>query len=746
MTRSGPTTPVVMGLAASLVSGHAQGETSAAVSGGGHSAVVEEVVVTAQRLEQDAQSLPIAITALTEQHLEVRQVNDVEALSRVAPNLEIVPGQANSLTLAINMRGQVEDTNVPTVDPAVGLFLDGNYIARVTGANMNLIDVERVEILRGPQGTLFGRNTIGGAINIVPNKPQKTPGGSVELLAGNYDRLALTGVLNAPVLGGSGAMRIAAQHTEHSGFARTVVLDKDLNDDDTDFVRAQFRLSPDDRWDLNLALDYSDTSMNNQWITMLAATAPATLLPAASGNPEDSLENYRDPVTRRTHASHNGGFDSRTRGISATFTWPSVTHTLKGIVALRDLDLTIVGTDLDGTPYDVATQLRQDQAEDQESFELQSFGRGFDGRLEWIGGLYYFDERVTRKGLAHQLAPISTVENSNSGKVHNTSRSAYLQIAARLTPTLRVQAGARHVRDTRQLTSFNSRRNQGVETCNLSPELLDSPEVCRATLPTRDFDYVPFNLSIDHSPRDGLLWYAKFSRGHRAGGYNFRVTESLGALPFEPEQVDAWELGLKSDWLGGRLRMNAALFHTDYEDIQLSQVAVDATQRPVVVNVNAGAARIEGGEFEVTAKLKRAVLALGVGHAKARYTQLDPAVIDVTLDSKFRNTPAWTISAAVDVPFDIQGTASNFHVDYSWRDDVYYGDDPLARRDEVDVINARLSTRLIGSGVEFSVWCKNVADTRYIARALTTGYGFIRALPADPRTFGATLTYRFGAN
>jgi iron complex outermembrane receptor protein len=389
--------------------------------------------------------------------------------------------------------------------------------------------------------------------------------------------------------------------------------------------------------------------------------------------------------------------------------------------------------------------LRQDQAERQESFELQSFGRGFDGRLEWIGGFYYFDERATRHGLSNTLVPLSVVETNNSGKVHNTSRSAYLQVAANLSPSLRVQAGARYVEDTRQLTSFNSRWNQGVEICSLDPSILDSPEECRATLPPRKFDYVPFNLSVDHSPRDGLLWYAKYSRGQRAGGYNFRVTESLGALPFEPETVDAWELGLKSDLLGGSLRMNAAIFRTDYQEIQLTQVALAAMQQPVVVNVNAGAARIDGGEFELTAHLMRAVLALGLGHTQARYTQLDPAVIDVTLDSKFRNTPAWTVSAAIDLPFDFQSAASNLHVHYSWRDDVYYGGDPLARRDEVDVVNARFSTRLTGSGVEFSVWCKNVADTRYIARALAPGNGFIRALPADPRTYGATVTYRFGA-
>ena len=732
-------------LGVGLFSGQAHGEPAAAAPAIGQSAVFDEIVVTAQRLEEKAQSIPIAITALASEQLTTRQVSDVAALRNVAPNLEIGPGQANSLQATIAMRGQVELTNVPTVDPAVGLFLDGSYIARVTGANLNLIDIERVEILRGPQGTLFGRNTIGGAINIVPNKPEKEFGGYVELLAGNYDRYAITGVLNAPVLGESGAVRLAAQHTEHSGFARTVVLDRDLSDDDTDFIRTQFRLSPEDRWDLNLAFDYSDTSANNQWITLLAAMPPATLLPAASGHPEDSLENYEDPVTRLTHASHEGGFDSRTRGASATFTYRFAAHTLKGIAAFRDLDVLIVETDFDGTPYDISTQLRFEQAERQESYELQSFGRGFDGRLEWIGGLYYFEERVMRQGLANQLAPLSLIENNNSGNVRNTSRSAYLQLATRLSPSLRVQAGARHVQDTRQLTSFISRWDQGVEICSLDPSILDSPDTCQATLPPRKFDYVPFNLSIDYSPLGELMLYAKYSRGQRAGGYNFRATDSLAALPFEPETVGAYELGLKSDLLGGGLRMNAALFRTDYDDIQLTQVVRDSMQRPHVVTLNGGEARIEGGELEVAADLGRAVLALGVGHIDARYTQIDPDVIDVTLDSEFRNTPAWTFSAALDVPFEFRNAASNLHVDYSWRDDVFYGTDPLARQAAFHTVNARFSTRLNESGVEFSLWCRNVADTRYITRAIAGGNGGINALPADPRTFGATVTYRFGA-
>jgi iron complex outermembrane receptor protein len=159
--------------------------------------------------------------------------------------------------------------------------------------------------------------------------------------------------------------------------------------------------------------------------------------------------------------------------------------------------------------------------------------------------------------------------------------------------------------------------------------------------------------------------------------------------------------------------------------------------------VNAGAARIEGGDLEVTVDLRRAVLALGLGHTNARYTRIDPNVIDVTVDSEFRNTPAWTFLAAVDLPIDFRNLSTVLHVDYSWRDDVFYDEDPSARQDAVHIVNARWSTRRIQSRLDFSLWCRNLMDKRYMARAVP-GNAMVRALPADPRTFGATVTYRFG--
>lgn len=704
---------------------------------------LEEITVTAQRREQQAQSVPIALTAFSAAQLASRQIHDVSTLRNHAPNMEIAPAQGNRLTASISIRGQVEGDIVPSVDPAVGLFLDGSYIARVTGANLDLVDIERVEVLRGPQGTLFGRNTIGGAINIVPIKPAKKTQGLVEIRTGNYDSLALLGVVNAPVFNESAAIRLAAQHTQHSGFGRSVVLNRDLSDDNTDFVRAQLRIAPADRWDLNFSFDFTNTSSSTQWITLLSAMSPATLLPAASGNPEDTLDHYENPFARETYASHAGGFDSNVSGGAANLTVEFDRFTLRAISAVRDLDLEILDTDLDGTPYDIATQLQHEQRQYQTSHELQVFGDSSNERFEWIGGIYYFSEYAKFFTYSNSLAPISPIVSKSDSEISNESRSAYLQLTANLAHQVRLNVGARYTEDIRQLTSRNSPWLNGIQTCQLDLAIRDSPEVCQATLPARHFPYAPFNVSIDYSPLDRFMIYAKYSRGFRAGGYNSRGTKSIQVLPFDPEKVDAYELGLKSDFFNDSLRFNFALFRSDYDDIQLNQVVAVDNQFSVV-KVNAGAARIDGAELEVTAKWRRATIALAAGLIDARYTAVAPGVLNITLDSEFEMTPARTLSLAADLPFTLAQSKASLHAGYSWWDDVFYGGHPMARQDAYGVANMRLSMEL-RRNLELALWIRNVADTRYLNRAIYTGNGLIKALPGDPRTYGASLRLRFGA-
>jgi iron complex outermembrane receptor protein len=205
--------------------------------------------------------------------LEQRQIVEFTGLQFAAPNLVITTDQTNRATSLIAMRGQFEPGSVPTLDPTVGVYLDSVYIARITGANFRLIDMERVEVLRGPQGTLFGRNTIGGAISLVSNRPSAVYEGAVEAVVGDYDRYEIQGMLNRPIGNGGHAFRVAALHAEHAGFGRSTLVGRDLDDDDTDYVRARLRLT---RGNWNLTFRSIPRFRNDGQLSLLAASPSAS--------------------------------------------------------------------------------------------------------------------------------------------------------------------------------------------------------------------------------------------------------------------------------------------------------------------------------------------------------------------------------------------------------------------------------------------------------------------------------------
>ncbi len=709
---------------------------------------LEEVVVTARRVEERLQNVPVSASAFSTLELERRQIDNVSALQYAAPNLTVTPFPGTQTRANIAMRGQVEPELFPTLDPAVGVYLDGVYIARSAGANLDLIDMERVEVLRGPQGTLFGRNTIGGAINLVPTRPSGVFAGAVTAGVGDYDRRDVSAFVNIPLLGDEYVLRLTAAHREHSGYGRNTLFGRDLNADDRDFARIQLRLEPSDRWEVDLAFDVTRVNAARNLLTLVAAYPPNTSVPAARGNPSDSLDNYEHPLERNVPANRIGDADAEVGGASAAITIDFSQITLKTISAYRYLDSSDHDADLDGTPYDLFTVLQRHERQHQFSQELQLYGDALGQRLGWISGLYYFEENDTFSQRIGAVAPITLNEvvNLPRGTVDNDSMAAYAQITYAITPKLRLTVGARYNEDGRQLTSRNARVVNGIETCTLAPDVRDRPDECRATLPDRQFDYVPYTIGIDFSPVDTALLYAKVSSGKRAGGYNMRGTTETDFGTFEPEEVTAYEVGTRADLLSQRLRINLSLYRSLFTDIQLlERVPVPGSVLPLPMTENGGKARIDGGELEVTTLLGTVRVSGALGITNPQYTKLNPRVFDVTLDSRFLQTPNTTASIAVDVPFWIGFGEVNLHADYSWRDDVMFRYDPrsLARQDAYGLLNAMLTAQFDQTRFEFALWARNLTDKRYLIRA-TDSVSLVTAMPGDPRTYGVSLTYRFG--
>lgn len=709
---------------------------------------LEEVVVTAQRREERLQDVPISVSAFSAIALERLQIEDIRTLQYAAPNLTVTPWPGSPSRATIAMRGQVEPDRFPTVDPAVGVYLDGVYIARMGGANLDLFDMERVEVLRGPQGTLFGRNTIGGAINLVSRRPGPEFEGAVTGAAGNYDRRDLEAVINVPIADDDVAVRLAALHTEHSGYGRNALLEQDLNEGDTQFARAQLRVMPAERWDLNLSFDYTRSTADRDLVTLLAVYPPLTHFPTAAGNPDDRLQNYVDPTARSVHANRIGPAESTVWGASSTLKADFARFTVMALSAYRSLQTTDRAADVDGTPYDLFTIFDRDESQHQWSHELQAYGDDLGERLSWIGGLHYFEEQGTfsERFQGIQSTTFISSENVSAGAVTNEAIAAYAQLTYSIAPNLRVTAGARYNEDRRRLTSRNARRIDGVEFCALPPGVRDDPGICMASLPEREFSYLPWTLAMDFRPSPGALLYTKVSRGHRAGGYNFRGVTGTDADTFEPEQVTVYEIGTRLELIDHRLRLDLTWYRSLFDDIQVrTQVSLPGALLSAALTQNAGKARMEGGELEVLALLGSLRLAGTLGVTDGRYTKLDPRVLAVTLDSSLLGTPQTTASICADLPFAARFGGVNLHVDYSWRDDEPFSYDPqsLARQQAYGLLNAMVTAQVDRANLELSLWARNLTDTSYVLRSIDFG-SLVNAMPGDPRTYGASLTYRFG--
>lgn len=388
--------------------------------------------------------------------------------------------------------------------------------------------------------------------------------------------------------------------------------------------------------------------------------------------------------------------------------------------------------------------MRRTQAEEQFSQELQLHGMALADRLDWTAGVLYFTETASLEAANIILAPLLDGMGLTRGTAKNESLAAYLQVTDTITPKVRVTAGARYNVDWRQLISANAIVVDGLEVCRLIPEVVDTAGVCKATLPKEKFNYVPFTVGVDYTTADSALLYAKVSRGQRAGGYNMRGGTPLGLLSFGPEVVTSYEVGAKTDLFHQRLRVDLALFHSDYDDIQLGQFVSDPIQGFTIIKQNAGQAWIEGGELEITALLGRLRISGAFGYAHGEYTKLEPGVVDVVLGDEVA-LPTTTHSIGADLPFSLKFGSINLHADYAGHND----DSGLTHRCICDntyaLLNATAMFKFNGTNLELGLWGRNLTSKHYQAQAVDFGF-FINEVPGDPRTYGITATYSFGSS
>ena len=748
---------------------------------------LETITVTARRRAESLQDTPIAISAVTSEGLAQRGIETVTQIGDFTPNVKFnssVPVSASNATAAIFIRGIGQNDYQLSADPGVGLYLDGVYISRGVGNVLDVMNVERIEVLRGPQGTLFGRNTIGGAVSVVTQKPTDTLGGNFEVSTGSHNRVQLKGILNLPLAEGIYSS-VAGFYHKRDGYVKGVVDGApDLGDTDNLAGRFALRLEPSSNLTIDLAVDGSRTRENSAPNVMLrvdenapAAQAwnaaysgagaicadplnPARLTDQRCYNSQWALAPYRhggtfsaisDVFANGNPKPYQSGSDVDIWGISGTIEWKITDDlTLKSITAYRK----VTGfwtRDSDHSPASIV-QTNSDWKQDQFSEELQLLGEAGDGRLNWVVGGYYSSESGNHKDLVNLIDAVFL-----SGAVLDGESLAFFgQATYEIVDNLNLTAGIRWTEDKK---TFGNANQYVVEAGFLTGQPFNpdgsglqngdplmGPLGQTATITDRAWTPM-VSLAYRWSPE--LLTYVSYSEGFKGGGFTQRVFPPFAFIPsFKPETSTTYEFGFKSDLAGRTLRLNGAAFLNDYDDLQVT--VNDPTLGFAPIIQNAAKARIKGIELELEARPIDALrIEAGIGYLDAKYRRVDIRALNagVTTDTKLQNAPKWTLSAGISYLIEAPGLGSfQPRVDWSYRSRVYNDavNNPLLVQDGYHLVNASIAFNDESERWGLSLGVKNLTKEVYLGSGYADAFGGItEGVYGRPREWYLSARYKF---
>ncbi len=705
--------------------------------------VLEEVIVTATRRSESLQDVPVAVTAFNTAQLEQNVMLELSDIQEQTPSLFITQSQGASTSVIVELRGQVQnDSSVTTLDPSVGIYFNGVYIGRAQGAMMEMFDIASVEILKGSQGTLYGRNTTGGAIKVETVKPE--PGEPVTGYAGgavgNFDSYRYEGAVSFP-LGDTAALRIAGRHNENEGWAKALAIDpltgettdsNLTNGRDSDLLRASLV------WD---ATDILRVTFNGEYYSNDDAGALVK---------DQLLDRWTAPLNFEATpdwleaGSNAGGAEGSVKNetYDLTFDLAFEAFDMKAILAHRKWDFDN-RFDTDGTSFNLIDTIFDADGE-QDSLEVQFSGLAFNDKLNWLAGIYYFEEEA----LDNTLTSFGGAPIIYDGDVSGDSTAVFTHLIYSLTDKLSLTGGIRYTEDTKELDGAN--RQFG--SCVYNPDSPDvTPDGCFGSF-SDDWSFVSWTVGLDYVFSDSVMAYVKANKGQRSGGQQLRGTGPAFSelqqavvdttLPFDEEEVLDYEVGIKSEFLDGLARLNAAYYYVDYQDFQYSEVIAVSTYVQ-----NLGDADVQGVELEGT-------LLFGEGFSLNGFFSW----LDLEYDERFQSgSPEFKWGLSLSYSTEVDYGEWNATVGYSWTDERGSLDSQFDELNEFlpledySLVNGRIELAL-NSGLSLAAYGKNLTDEEYSLGALGTFVGNLLLgdpyisnvlTPAEPRTYGLELRYAF---
>ncbi|PCI53950.1 MAG: TonB-dependent receptor [Alphaproteobacteria bacterium] len=724
--------------------------------------MLEEITVTARKKEEGLQNAPISITAFTGRGLDYRGITNISSMADFTPNLTFQnnPGDGgSSASAAIYIRGVGQNDFVPTVEPGVGLYVDGVYIARSIGAILDIVDVERIEVLRGPQGTLFGRNTIGGAISIITKKPNDELGGRFEATTGSANRIDIRANVNIP-LSETFFMKVSGATFNRDGYVTRPFDNKDLGNDNTLTGRVAFTWLPTENLSINLSIDGTrDRENGSPMVTtaLIPTDSPAYLNTfmalnniLALGDPFScfSPANLNNPQCYNTSVIQgdqniNGGTaehfsDLNLWGTSLEIKLDLDNISFKSVTAYRNLDSQFA-RDIDESAIQIG-HVWDDLQQDQFTQEFQINGTSLSDKMDWLFGLYYFKENSTNLNILSFLP--ATFQSG--GHVESKSWAIFGQSTYSVTDELQLTLGLRYTEDDKSFLP-----DQFISAVHVPAFIFPFP-VGTALLPNEEAinkigAWTPM-ANLSYQWNEDFMTYASYSEGFKSGGYTQRIFPPETTIPqFAPEFVKVYEIGFKFSGLDNRLRINGAAFHTDYDDLQ---VLITNQSQIGPFTSNAGKATIKGAELEVSAiPAEGWFFEAGLGYLDPEYTALDAGVSEITLDSKFSRISEWTLSAALSKEIML-GNAGTIRprLDWSFRSGFY---NDVSNSEEIyqqgyHLLNANVTWLSSDEKYEAVFGVTNLTDERYLETGyIQPNFGNFESLFARERQWYLTVRYNF---
>jgi iron complex outermembrane recepter protein len=669
---------------------------------------VEKVTVTARRRAEELQKVPGAVTAVTGKRLtDELGAENTGALQDIVPNLNLVQGRGSSSSANIYIRGIGQPDALQTFDPGVGVYIDDVYISRIRGALFDIYDLDRIEVLRGPQGTLYGKNTIGGAIKLVTRRPGSEPEFIGSLTYGSYNNLEARARVSAPLIDETLSAAVAFYRASRDGYVEdSLIPGREYNDKDTWAGRASFYLTPSENFELAVNMDITHESPGLQVgkaMTPLFRTELATGVPTIIFTPAAGEFDFRSPISPTLPNS----VELDHKGVGATATWTlSDSFTLKSITAARDLDSDDY-VDIDASPFrlgDVFVGVRQNQF----SQELQALWSG--DRFGGVAGLFFLNENIQsdQSAFGQDLFTFLGFPFPAVRTVHDDlnlhSYAAFAQGDYALSDQWSLSGGLRY-------TSEQKRYFRTTSVNGGAPFAFSA---------AKDWEDLSPSLSLSYQASPDTLVYGRIAKGFKSGGFNGRANAATEVKPYDPETVWSYEAGVKTTFWDGRARTNAAVFFNDYKDFQARVGGTTPNDFPVI---NAGKLEQYGAEFEVTLVPSEAWLVQGtLGLLDSDYLEF--------FDNRFpgndhsQQTPAFSPHATgrLDAQYTFAlggGSTLALGANANYRSETFLSVDnhPTLTQDGYWLVNARAVWRSEGGRFYAMLHGKNLTDEVYMVDA-----------------------------